>query len=176
MSRLLHLHNRLKAEARPELLTNSQHAVVATIGKYWQMPERVNLVGPRGTGKTFIGWTLTRVEGAVFFASPQIVKGVDVRGDCPLIIDNVSVEERSLRSLIAELQLLNVRKALLISADENRLGLPIVRLEYPTQDDIDVVYHNLSLLEYYALTPLVEGTLWQIIYSTLNNFQRRGTS
>lgn len=167
MSRLLHLVNRIKAEARSDALTDGQRLAAAKIHRHWQLPERVNLVGPTGTGKTFLGWALARSYNASFRPSPQALLRTDVDPAVPLIVDNAPSDTLALRRVVAELQLRGVRSALLITRDENRLGLPIVRLGLPTTQDIHIVYHNLSLLEHYALSPLVTGNLWQVIYSTL---------
>ena len=167
MSRLLQLLNQLKAEARADALTDGQRAAMVEIHRHWSLPERVNLVGPTGAGKTFLGWALARSLDAAFMASPQALLKVATAPAFPLIVDNSPSDTLELRRLVAKLQLRGVRSALLITSDENRLGLPIVSLGLPTLQDIHVVYHNLSLLEYYALEPLTEGNLWQVVYSIL---------
>src|SRR5690606_34900530 len=134
----------------------------------------VNLVGAEGVGKTFLGWVLARTTKAVFLSNAR--KLSDLGGQTPskLIVDNAPSDNRDLRSLIAELQLTEVRSVLLISRDRNNLGLPIVQLSEPTALDIDIVYHNLSLLEHYTLQPLSQGSLWEVIYSTLTIPHDRG--
>jgi hypothetical protein len=81
--------------------------------------------------------------------------------------DNASVESYDLRDLLAEMQLHSLRKALIITREPNQVGLPTVHLAQPDEEDITIVYHNLSLLEAYALQPRQKGNLWQIIHSTL---------
>lgn len=167
MSRLLHLLNQLKAEARADLLTDGQRIAATEIRRHWQLPERINLVGSTGSGKTFLGWAFARSYNGRFLASRQALLRIEVDPAVPLVVDNTPSDTLELRRLIAELQLREVRSALLITRDENRLGLPIVRLGLPTLQDIQIVYHNLSLLEHYALSPLTTGNLWQVIYSTV---------
>ena len=83
-------------------------------------------------------------------------------------MDNCVSDSTELRHLLAELQMRNGRSALLITRQPSQLGLPLIHLPLPTSQDITVTYHNLSLLEHYALAPLAEGNLWQVIHSTLS--------
>lgn len=167
MSRMLVLLNRLKAEARPELLTSSQLAAVKDIESLWRFPERVNLWGPPGSGKTMVGWVVGRSLHATVYPSPRVFRERSQCGEHRVVVDNVPHDQYALRAALAEMQLKNVRTALLVTKQPNRLGLPTVTLPPPTSEDIDVLYRNLSLMEYYAFSPLREGNLWSIVYSVL---------
>lgn len=170
MSQLLTLLNRLKAEARLDRLTDSQQAAWRFAQQKLRFPERVNLYGASGTGKTFLAWVLANEQGAALFASPAALFQSDFVNESPrlVVVDNCVIDTAELRRLLAELQMRNGRTALLITRQPNQLGLPLIHLPLPTSPDITVAYHNLSLLEHYALTPLVEGNLWQIVHSTLS--------
>ena len=169
MSRLLSLLNRLKSEAREELLTGSQLAALDSLEKMWVFPERINLYGPPGSGKTFLGWVIVkRTSPAVYHSSPQAFRQCTAVTPHTLhVIDNASSEPNSLRRLLAELQLRNIRASLIITRHVNGIGLPSVHLPSPTPQDIMTVYRHLNLLDQYALTPRQDGNLWQIIHSTL---------
>jgi len=167
VSRLLVMLNRLKAEVRPDWLTSSQSMALAEIDRLWRFPERVNLCGPPGTGKTLLGWAVARALGAVVFASPRVYNARAPHGQLRAVIDNAPDEPIALRRMLAELQLNDTRTALLITAQPNRMGLPTVALSSPTVSDVDTVYRNLSLLDYYALTPLCAENLWDVIAQTL---------
>jgi hypothetical protein len=170
MSQLLTLLNRLKAEARLERLTDSQGAAWHLVQRQLRFPERINLYGDSGSGKTFLAWALANGQDATLFASPEALFQSDFANEPPrlMIVDNCVSDTAELRCLLAELQMRNGRTALLITRQPNQLGLPLIHLPLPTSQDITVAYHNLSLLEHYALTPLVEGNLWQIVHSTLS--------
>ena len=167
MSKLLHLTNRLKAQASPEMLTPSQSVALVDLEKRWQFPDRVNLCGPAGAGKTFLGWVLTRQYEARFFASPHALKQEQELYPRQIIVDNAPSEEKNLRHLLAELQLRQVRNAVLISQNPNNLGLPIVTLPSPTQKDIAKIYENLNRLHFHSLESLDKENFWNIIYSVL---------
>lgn len=169
MSQLLTLLNRLKAEARLERLTDSQQAAWREIQQQLRFPERINLYGSGGSGKTFLAWALANEHNAAFFASPEALFHSDFINESSrlIIVDNGVSEIGELRQLLAELQMRNGRSALIITRYPNQIGLPLIHLPLPTLQDITITYHNLSLLEQYALPPLSGGNMWQIIQSTL---------
>ncbi len=104
MSRLLSLLNRLKAEARYELLTGSQLAALHDLEKAWMFPERVNLWGSSGTGKTFLGWVMvTRTSPSIHHVSPDAFIQSDwVDNDALHVIDNASSDPNALRPFFAK--------------------------------------------------------------------------
>lgn len=167
MSRMLSLLNRIKAEASRNFLTCNQLTAFEEIERLWRFPERVNLWGPPGSGKTMVGWVVGRSLHATAYPSPDTFRERSQYGEARVIVDNVPYDQHALRTVLAEIQLKNIRKALLITTQPNRLGLPTVALPPPTSEDIDVLYRNLSLMEHYALSPLREGNLWAIIHSVL---------
>lgn len=169
MSQLLTLLNRLKAEARLEWLTDSQQATWHLMKRQLYFPDRVNLYGDSGSGKTFLAWALANVQNASLFATPEALYQSNYVNKPPrlVIVDNCASDTAELRRLLAELQMRNGRSALIITRHPNQLGLPLIHLPLPTPQDITITYHNLSLLEQYALTPRTSGNLWQVIHSTL---------
>lgn len=167
MSRLLSLLNRLKSEARCEILTDSQLVAFEEIEKHMLFPTRVNLWGEQGSGKTLLGWVVTRTRNACFYASPRSFFCGTQRAGYLTIIDNVLGHSEDMRSLIAELQLRDAKRVLFITRRPNRLGVPTVHLGSPTQRDVDTVYRNLSLVEYYALSPIYSQNLWEVVHSVL---------
>lgn len=167
MSRLLTLQNQLKIRARPDLLADHQRRAYDDILARWCYPETINLCGPAGAGKTFTGWTLARQRDVPFFATPEQLEVTTTASGTPVIIDNVDVDPYPLRRLLAALQLRGIRAALLISRHANPGLLPVVALPPPTADDITVVLHNLSQLDYYTLTPPESANLWLTIRATL---------
>ena len=165
--RSLALLNRLKVEARRDWLTDSQSAATAEIERHWHFPERVNLCGAPGTGKTFLAWSLARASGAIFYPSPRIYHHTGKPGAACVVVDNAPDNAGAMRQLLAAFQLHDARTALLITTQPNRLGLPTVTLPTPTSQDVDMVYHNLSRLDYYALRPVYVVNLWDVISSVL---------
>jgi hypothetical protein len=164
MSCLLTLLNRLKAQANPAMLTDTQAAAFEAIIGLWRFPQRVNLYGPPGSGRTFLAWVIGRSQDVPFYASPTHLAGVERPMSC-LIVDNAPSTERAIRDLLARLQLCEAHKALLVTDRRANLGLAPVALSAPTAADFDVVYHSLSLLDYYAVDPIHQGSLWEAMHS-----------
>ena len=131
--------------------------------------ETFGLVGESGSGKTFLGWVMVmRTSPSVHHVSPDAFIQSDwVDNEALHVIDNAPSDPNSLRRLIAEMQLRNIRTSLIISPTANAIGLPSIHLPAPTSRDITAVYNTLNKLEQYALTPRQEGNLWQIIHSVL---------
>lgn len=167
MSRMLSLLNRIKAEANRDFLTSSQLTALQEIERLWRFPERVNLWGPPGCGKTTVGWVVGQCLSANVYSSPCALHERAQYGEHRVVVDNVPYDQTALRTVLAEIQLKNIRTALLITRQPNRLGLPTIALPQPSTEDIDVLYRNLSLMEHYALSPLRCGNLWNIIHSVL---------
>lgn len=166
MSRLLTLQNQLKIRAREGRLTDHQLRAFGDIQTAWRHPQRLNLCGPTGAGKTFLAWALAYELDATYFAAPELLAAVPA-AEAPAIIDNVDVDAYPLRGLLARLDLYNLHRVLLISRVANPGLLPAVALPAPDEADRTIVLHNLSELEFYSLHPVDSANLWTIIHATL---------
>lgn len=168
MSRLLVLQNRLKARARADRLTGHQQAAYGAIAEAWRYPGRLNLCGPPGAGKTFLGWALAYEHEAVYIAAPELFTDAGFpHYGVPIIIDNVDVTPYALRQLLAGLDLAHIRTALLISQTQNPNLLPALYLPVPEPGDIDTVLQTLAEVDYYTINSPSNTNLWKVIHSTL---------
>lgn len=167
MSRLLVLLNQLKSQANPGLLTDSQHVAFDAIRRALRFPETVNLHGPAGSGKTFLAWTISRTLAMPYFPSPTAFEERNERPTPRAVVDNAAAGDRAVRDLLAVAQRKGTHSLLFITDRPGGLSFPAVALPAPTPHDFDVVYHNLSLLEHYALPPVREGSLWAAIRAVL---------
>ncbi len=172
MSHLLFLTNRLKAQASRDWLTNSQKKVLFELKKNWRFPGKLNLCGPPGCGKTFLGWTFCRQTNETDFFSHAQGFSATSKQTKNIVLDNIPSEENAFRRLLAVLQLRQVRRALLISTRPIPLNLPKLILPAPTTEDIAKIFDNFSYLALETLsdnpvnTP-TKANLWDIIYSIL---------
>lgn len=171
MSKLLDLTNRLKAQATRNMLTPTQQAVFTELERRCRFPDRINLCGPQGSGKTFLGWVIARYLKAHFYSSPRIMERSQPPFPLDIIVDNAPSEEKNLRNLLAELQLRQIRRVLLITSQPIRLGFPAINLPPPTSEDIQTIYTHLDRLHFYSTPVSVEDTtinnLWTIMHSVL---------
>jgi len=164
---MLSLLNRLKAEVNYDMLTKGQLDAFREVERLWRFPECVNLWGSKGCGKTFLGWTLARSMQATFYPSLFALQKQARYTEQRVVVDNFPGGQIPLRWVLAELQLRNISHAVLITAQPGSLGLLEIGIPALSMQDIDVVYRNLSLLECYALTPLRNGNLWEVLHSVL---------
>ncbi len=164
---MLVLLNQLKTQANPDLLTDSQRAAFDAIRHALRFPETVNLHGPAGSGKTFLAWALSRASAMSYFSSPVAFEERSERPTPRAIVDNAAASERAVRNLLAVAQRKGTHTLLFITHRPNEMSFQTVALPAPTPHDFDIVYHNLSLLEYYALPPVREGSLWDAIRAVL---------
>lgn len=167
MSKMLILLNQLKTQASYDLLTDSQQVAFDVIRDEFRFPEVVNLTGLPGSGKTFLAWSISRTLKKPFFPSPAIFDARVNRPTSFAIVDNVGYRERSIRNLLAIAQRKATHSLLFITRQPNELGFHAVSLRMPMPHDFDVVYRNLSLMEYYASPPIRDGNFWDAIHAVL---------
>jgi len=167
MSRLLKLLNNLKTQANVAWLTDAQRDAFASLEQELRFPEKINLYGPGGCGKTFLAWAVSRALSIPYYPSPQAFEARSQRPQPQAIVDNVSVGERAARQLLAISQSKGTHTLVFITHQPNSLRMYAIGLPPPSPADFDVVYRNLSLLEYYALPPVRHGDLWQAVHAVL---------
>lgn len=160
------LQAQLEAQASLEWLTDTQHKILADLQTLLKYPNIVNLWGPAGSGKTFLGqaWIRARPQAQYAAGWPTPIG----RPPRLLIVDHLVADAATLHRLIADLQLYAISSAILISRRPNELHLPTVEMPPPTAGDFDIVYRNLSELDRHRLRPLApQADLWQAMRSTL---------
>lgn len=167
MSQLLRLLNRLKLEACLDILTDSQKLTYDEVVRRWQFPGHVNLCGGPGVGKTMVGWAISQKIEITYFANLTLFLENKEYPLQKVVVDGSNCEKKAMRSILAEAQLRTSRRTLIITTEPNRLGLPVVTQRPPSKKDVDIIYHNLSLLEYYPIEPIISENLWDLIYSVL---------
>jgi hypothetical protein len=153
------------------MLTSTQRAAFAELKKRWRYPDRLNLSGRRGSGKTFVGWVLARQSSAHFYGSVRVLEQEQPPYPTGIIIDNAPSEANTLRRLFAELQLRQVRRVLFITQSPICVGLPVITLEPPAATDIAIIYENFSQLQFYVAHSNQENednnNFWGVVNSIL---------
>jgi len=134
MSALLALLNSIKTQHTRAWLTPAQQAVVAWTEAQLQLSGVVNLAGPAGCGKTFCGWVLAHSLNATVCPDPQCLPHPG-EGQRALILDNGPDDARAWRTLLTEVQLRGIRRAVVLTRHRNDLGLPTMRLSAPSAAD-----------------------------------------
>lgn len=164
---MLFLLNKLKNQAIPGWLTDSQLTAFTALVKLFRFPEVANLYGSVGSGKTFLAWVLSQQLEIPYFPTLSDFDRRCTRPTPQAIVDNATAGERSVRHLLAVAQRKGAHTLLFVTLRPNEMGFQSILLPEPTPKDFDIVYRNLSLLEFYALPPIREGTLWDAIHAVL---------
>jgi hypothetical protein len=170
MSQLLSIHNHLKAQAGANRLAGHQRRAYETIVSQWRFPARLNLCGPGGSGKTYLGWVVAELQGARYLADPEQLGEslVAVQPGQAVVIDNANSDPYVLRQLLATLGLYNIRRTLIITRTPNANVLPSVILDAPAAEDLEQVRRNLKDAGYHSRALTQHTNLWRIVHSTLS--------
>lgn len=121
-------------------LTPSQKHVWEEIQRFDGPLHRViNIYGASGTGKTFLGWLMDRLNYATYSTGPESPKPLLPR----LILDDTSPERsftRRLRSLVDQY---HIQQLILLSQQRvDELAMPAFELRV-TQEDMEIFQANL---------------------------------
>jgi len=137
---LLSLQQRIRDRLSPEWLTPSQQGVWEQLHRFHGPPHRVvNVYGPRGSGKSFLGWLMHREGHATYSEWTDEYRPIHPR----LVLDNAPADRaiaRSVRPLVHEL---GIRQIILLSRQRvDEPDMPAFALTV-TDDDLDHFRANL---------------------------------
>ena len=149
MSNWLRLTSELKRRPAEELLTPTQRHAWETLCALLRFPQRINLYGPQGSGKTFVAWALSRATGALHISLPSDL-AVALPGPEIFLVDNVSPHEPSFRRILADCNLLGATSVVLISRQPTLLAMRRIELLQPTKDDMTIAMRTMSRLGIFA--------------------------
>lgn len=167
MSRWLRLVDDLKRQAGEDSLTPSQRQVWQTLCDWLRFPQRINLWGPPGSGKTYVAWALARSLAAAHVPLPE--KIVDLEPDTEIVlVDNAPDDEVAVRRLWARCNLLGVRSVVMITRAPVAIPLRAILLAAPTREDRRQVSRTLMRLGYRAPSPDAEcPSLWDYLRQSI---------
>ena len=127
MSVYLEWSNKIKTQSTSQWLTHSQLAAYKQLASSWRSHTYVGLVGPKGSGKSFIARLLEREAGFVYARSLEDV----VAGARKVVLDDRTYS-RTDQSIAASLELTRV---VFVGRKRPRDEIPCANLEL---DDTDV--------------------------------------
>ena len=164
MSRYLKLHNHIKTHANSNWLTPSQQQVFAGIQNLLCKYHVINLFGPYGCGKTFLGWVCHGESIGIHLPHPSLLQrhASSLSSSC-VIIDNVQSSRHGFRQIFKEVQILSIPNMIVISRDPIREQIAGIEL-HCTKHDSEKVFHNLSL-DNHQQEVSSQMNLWHIFYS-----------
>lgn len=163
MSEWMRLLNEMKCRPIDEYLTPTQRQARDRICELLRFPNRINLHGPYGSGKTYVAWAVVRATGATHVPIPENLKELSPGHDI-LLIDNAPHREEDVRRLLATANLLRASSVVLITRES--IGMPMhrVSLPLPTETEIEMVLKTYGRLGFYQQYELpTSPTFWNIM-------------
>jgi hypothetical protein len=138
--KLATLQQRIRDRLSSEWLTPSQQQVWEQLHRFQGPPHRVvNVYGPRGSGKSFLGWLMHREGYATYSMWTDERNPIHPR----LVLDNAPADRASARSVRPLVDQLDIRQIILLSRQRvDEPAMPAFALAV-TEDDIDHFQANL---------------------------------
>lgn len=165
MTEWMRLHNEMKRRPMEKYLTPTQKQARNKTCELLRFPNRINLFGPYGSGKTYVAWAIVRATGATHVPVPEKLHDLDPGQDI-LLIDNAAHYEADVRRILASANLLGASSVVVITRES--VGMPMHRifLPLPTGSEIEVVLRNYSRLGFYEQHDLPSNpNFWNIMLS-----------
>lgn len=134
------LNARIRDHLSPDWLTPSEQAIWDTLHRFDGPPHRiVNIYGPPGSGKTFLGWLMQREGYATYGVWSRPPQPVHTR----LVLDNAATDQAATRAIRPQIDQLGISQIILLSrrpVDEK--AMPRFELQV-TPDDLEQLRGNL---------------------------------
>ena len=148
MSTWLDLVNELKRRNVDELLTPTQREISDRICSLLDFPQRLNLWGPTGCGKTFVAWAIARNTGAMYVPSPERLSDKTAFAEI-IIVDNAPTSEGAVRTILATCNLLEARSVILVTKWPIDMPMRRMQMGLPSEDELAIASKNISRLGFY---------------------------
>jgi hypothetical protein len=163
MSEWMRLLSEMKRRPMEDYLTPRQRDVRNTICTLLEFPNRINLFGPYGSGKTYVAWSLVRATGATHVPVPERLHQLQPVHEI-LVIDNVSHYEDEIRRLLATSNLLGAQSVIFITHEPTTLPMHRIELPLPNKAEIEIVLQSYRRLGYYQQHDLPpKPNFWNVL-------------
>jgi hypothetical protein len=140
MNRFVDILNRIRQHANTDWLTPSQRTAYELLRERLEFLDEINLWGPPGVGKTFIGWVLHAQQLATY--APRLEDVEPAHLSRIILVDNLSWQRSAVRCTLHNCREQGYEKVVLISAEPVHEQIAGVELRLTTVD-IGKVAENL---------------------------------
>lgn len=163
MSTWLRLLNEMKRRPMEDYLTPSQRAARDQICDLLRFPNRINLYGPHGSGKTYVAWAVVRATGATHVPSPEHLAEMQPPHET-LLIDNTAYHEAEIRRLMAVANLLGATSTVFITSAKVQMPMHYVNLPLPEPAEVAATLTAYARMGFYQVNELpANPSFWDIM-------------
>lgn len=164
MSEWLRLLNEMKRRPVDAYLTPAQRDARDHICDLLRFPNRVNLHGPYGSGKTYVAWAVVEAIPATHVTLPSKLDMLQPRHEQPLLIDNAPHQETEVRRLLAAANLLGAPSIVFVTREPVTMPMARLHLPLPQPDDVATILATYERLGFYQRRGLpANPNLWNIM-------------
>lgn len=165
MSRYIQVLNALKQHITQLPLTSGQVACRIYILERLEYAGVLNLYGPRGSGKTVLGWCLAQEKHANYITEPSLIPTIEQLPATILFIDNATHQREAYRHILDDLARARVRRAVVVSRERIEDFVQAVPITC-TPADVEIAVRNLTQLGFPPASPPNEIPfldLWDVL-------------
>lgn len=163
MSEWLRLLNEMKRRPIEDYLTPTQRSARDKLCELLRFPQRINLWGSEGCGKTYVAWSVAQATGAWHVTLPEKLDEL-TPGHEILLLDNAPHQEPEIRRLMAKTNLLGATSIVFIT--RQAIGIPMhqIQLTLPDPTEVKQILASYARLGFYQQHSLpAKPNLWQIM-------------
>lgn len=165
MSQWLKMVSDLKRRSpKSSYFTENQRTVFEQICDWLSIPERVNLYGDFGTGKTFVAWGLAEELDYVEHLSNASEFDTFDNSPTAILIDNAPHSEYRVRKIMARSNLLTIESIVFITRRPVAMQMRKIELPLPSEKEIREIENTLARLGFSATKYNPEKVnLWNVL-------------
>ncbi|WP_048108640.1 hypothetical protein [Methanosarcina barkeri] len=132
------IHNKIKGSVSEDWLTDSQKNILTNILDN-KIHDLINVYGPDGVGKTFLGWALQKRNYATYFSDIEnVIEGCHIA-----VIDNGNSSFEEYKTILKIMELKRIKRVIYLS--RNKLDAKVYSLNLAlTATDIEKVVKNIN--------------------------------
>jgi hypothetical protein len=163
VSQYIRILNMIRKNTARLSLTKSQADCRIAILERLEYPGIVNLFGPHGSGKTFLGWCLANEERTRYIVEPSQIVAVE-RATHIVVIDNAGHHRSDYRRILGDLESARINRAVVVTLERIEDSVQAFEL-HCTPEDIHTACDNMTQLGH-PIEADLPVDLWDMLQRT----------
>ena len=144
MSQYIRIINTVRKNIARLPLTKSQADCRVALIERLEYPGVVNLYGPHGCGKTFVGWCMANEGRVAYVVEPAQLATVEHKTPA-VLIDNAGHRRTDYRRILGDLERARINRAIAVTLERIEDSVQAFEL-HCTPDDIHIACGNMAQL------------------------------